>query len=241
MLNLTFKRNWRTAAVSESGGSHVQSDVVCQDACLVHVRRNVLIACAADGAGSARYSDEGSHAAVEAFVEVSVDRLRRGCGPDKTLREAFLEARRTVSEIAGDDKREFATTLLGLIATRNRLAAGQIGDGAIIIDGEVALESHAGEYYNETKFITQDEVVPNIYVSKKKVKRVAIITDGLERLALQLDGQVRQVHAPFFNPMYQWLKQADKPDRIEELSAFLRSDMIRSRTSDDVTLLLAMR
>ena len=238
---LLFKRKWRTAAVSETGGSHVQGGVPCQDACRVHVGRNMMIACAADGAGSARYSDEGSHAAVGTFVEVSAELLRRGCGPEKAVREAFGEARRTVCEIAGGEKREFATTLLGLVATRNRVAAGQIGDGAIILDGKVALESHAGEYANETSFITQDEVVPNIYVSKKKVQRVAIITDGLEHLALQINGQGRQAHKPFFDPMYQWLRRTDKSDRIEQLAEFLRSDMIRSRTGDDVTLLLAMR
>ena len=235
------RRNWRSTAVSEAGGSHVEAGVACQDACRVHVGRGVLIACAADGAGSARYSDEGSHAAVEAFVEVSADLLRSGCEVEEIIREAFCEARRAVSEISGGDERQYATTLLGLIATRNRVAAGQIGDGAVIIDGKVALESHVGEYANETSFITQDEVAPNIYLSKKKVQRVAIITDGLERLALQFSGQERHAHEPFFGPMYKWLKKTHKSDRIEQLSEFLRSDMVRSRTSDDVTLLLAMR
>ena len=236
-----FRRSWRAAAVSEVGGSHIQTGVPCQDASGLSVFPNALIGCVADGAGSARYSDEGSLAAVAAFLEVSADLIHRGYDPEQVVRDAFREARRAVSEIAGSESREFATTLLGLVATKNHVAAGQIGDGAIIIDGGIALESHAGEYANETSFITEDEVVPNIYVSKKRVKRAAIITDGLEHLALHRRGQVRLVHEPFFDPMYQWLKKTGEPERVEQLSAFLRSERIRSRTGDDVTLLLAMR
>ena len=236
-----FKRSWRAAAVSEVGGNHIQAGVPCQDASGLSVLPNALIGCVADGAGSARYSDEGSLAAVAAFLGVSADLLHRGHDPEQIVCDAFREARCAVSEIAGSERREFATTLLGLVATKNRIAAGQIGDGAIIIDGEIALESHAGEYANETSFITEDEVAPNIYASKKRVKRVAIITDGLEHLALHRKGQVRLPHEPFFDPMYQWLKKTDVPERIEQLSAFLRSERIRSRTGDDVTLLLAMR
>ena len=240
-FSITSRRSWRAVAVSEAGGDHLRTGVPCQDASRLHVEPNVLIACVADGAGSARYSDEGSRAAVEAFVEASADLLHREYDPERLIRDAFREARRAITDIAGGESREFATTLLGLVATKNRVAAGQVGDGATIIDGEVALDSHTGEYANETSFLTEDEVVPNVYVSKKKVKRVAIITDGLEHLALDCKGQVRLAYEPFFDPMYQWLKSTDEPERTEQLSAFLRSERVRSRTGDDVTLLLAMR
>lgn len=104
----------------------------------------MLIACVADGAGSARYSDQASRAAVESFVAVSANLLQSGYPPDKVVTEPFREARRMVSDIAGDNVEEFATTLLGLVATRDMVSAGQVGDGAIIIDGEVALEPHSG-------------------------------------------------------------------------------------------------
>lgn len=237
-------RSWVTAAVSEAGGSHIEAGVPCQDSCRVLVGSDVLIACTADGAGSSRYSDEGSQAAVDAFVEVSAALLRRGHDPKKIVCDAFREARRAVSETGGSerrDKAEFATTLLGVVATRRRVAAAQIGDGAVILDGKVALKSHNGRYANETSFITQDGIEPYFYASQRRVKRVALITDGLEHLVLQFKGQRRLAYQPFFDPMFQWLKEADQDERIEQLPEFLRSDMIRARTGDDVTLVLAMR
>ena len=241
MFTSIIRCGWRTAAVSEAGVSHIQNGVDCQDSSLVHVGTKWLIACVADGAGSAIHSKEGSRTAVESFVEVAADLLRCRYDPETTVRNAFDQARLGVSKISGCETQKYATTLLGLVATRNRVAAAQVGDGAIIIDGQVVLKGHAGEYANETSFITQDEVAPQLFVSKRKVRRVALITDGLEHLALQRRGQERRAHRPFFNSMYRWLRKTKRLDRNEQLSDFLRSDMIRSRTGDDVTLLLAMR
>ena len=244
MILSIIGRGWRTVAVSEAGASHLKDDLPCQDACRLHVTPSTIIACVADGAGSAMHSAIGSRAAVNAFVSESANLLRRGCSPEDAICEAFQEARRMVSmvsEIAGDDLREYATTLLGVIATGNRAAAGQIGDGAIIIDGEVAVESHTGEYANETCFLTQHHVPPNIYAANKRVSRIALITDGLEHHAVELQGHARSAHGPFFDPFFRWLKKTDERDRTEQLSKFLRSDTVRSRTNDDVTLLLAMR
>ena len=236
-----FRRRWRTVAVSEVGDSHLKDGLPCQDACRIHVESRALIATVADGAGSARLSGIGSRAAVDAFVEESANLLKRGRSPEEAVCDAFQEARRRVSEIAGDEIRDYHTTLLGVVATSKSFACGQIGDGAVIVDGEVAVESHTGEYANQTCFLTQHHVPPNIYAAKKRVSRIALITDGLEHHAVELQGHARSAHGPFFDPFFRWLKKTDQRDRTEQLSKFLRSDTVRSRTDDDVTLLLAMR
>lgn len=236
------RRKWRAVAASEVGAAHVHTDTPCQDSSRCHVETSTLIACVADGAGSARFGQQGSQVAVDTFVTVSKELVhRRGYDPEQMICEAFGEARRAVSDIAPGESREYATTLLGLIVAKNRFAAGQIGDGAIVVDGEVVVESHKGEYANETSFITSCGAEPDIYSAKAKVKRVAMVTDGLEHLSIQVNEQQRVPHGPFFNPLFEWLKETDEPDRGEQLSEFLRSDAIRSRTGDDVTLLLAMR
>ena len=166
MLTSVIRCGWRTAAVSEAGVSHIQNGVDCQDSSLVHVGTKWLIACVADGAGSAIHSKEGARTAVESFVEVAADLLRCRYDPETTVRNAFDQARLGVSKISGCETEKYATTLLGVVATRNRVAAAQVGDGAIIIDGQVVLKGHAGEYANETSFITQDEVAPQLFVSK---------------------------------------------------------------------------
>ena len=240
-MNIAINRKWVVAGVSEVGARHVRSGAPCQDSCRVVKGRQSLIACVADGAGSARLSDEGSQVAVDAFTGTATELVRRGYDPKRAVCRAFEEARSAVADIAGGEPRLYHTTLLGLIATRNRVAAAQIGDGAVVIDGRVALKSHQGEHANETCFITQERVVPYLYSARKRVKRVALMTDGLERLALEFRGRSRRPYRPFFDSVYRWLRKADDAQRMEELSAFLSSDMVRARTDDDVTLLLAMR
>ena len=139
------------------------------------------------------------------------------------------------------DLKEYATTLLGLVAIGDSVAAIQLGDGAVIVDGEVALDSHEGEYANETKFVTNSDVEPSIFSECVEVRRVAMITDGLENLVLANNGYERTPHGPFFESMFQWLNECDERDRTAQLAEFLVSERVRSRATDDVTLLLAMR
>ena len=243
MITWITRKKWSAVGVSKVGIAHVQADVPCQDACRALVESGTLIACAADGAGSSRHSDKGSRAAVDAFVAASQARLESTGKNDLAgvVSHAFEESRKAVQDIAAGDIREYSTTLLGVIATRGALAAGQVGDGAIIVDGEVVLDSHSGEYANETRFLTGSNVDPNIYTVSAGVRRVAILTDGLENLALADNGYQRTPHEPFFEPMYKWLQDSVEAEREAQLGEFLVSERVRSRTTDDVTLLLAIR
>ena len=229
--------------MSEIGAAHILAETPCQDACRYFTDSHTLIACIADGAGSARYSDKGARKAVYQFVAASRDMLNRGDGQCLTdiVSQAFEEARLAVLKIADDDPREYATTLLGLIAKDGTLAAIQVGDGAIVVDGEVVMDSHSGEYSNETMFVTEPDVKPSTFSVSEKITRVAMLTDGLENIALEDNGYQRAPHALFFNPMYEWLKHSEGPNRTDQLSEFLVSDRVRAKTTDDVTLLLAMR
>ncbi len=109
------------------------------------------------------------------------------------------------------------------------------------MDGEVVTDSHEGEYANETGFITNPGVDPSIFFTSGEVTRVAIVTDGLENLVLENNGYEKTPHGPFFRSMYEWLQSCEEPDRTAQLAEFLASERVRSRTPDDVTLLLAMR
>lgn len=65
---------WKTVYDSIKGTSHEDSQQPCQDACrVVELEESgevLLVACAADGAGSASYSDEGSRIACDIFIEI---------------------------------------------------------------------------------------------------------------------------------------------------------------------------
>ena len=241
MITLTTKKGWRAVAVSETGAAHIEADMPCQDACRYFIDSDTLIACVADGAGSARLSHRGSQVAADEFVLVAWDSICDGRDLGDAVLKAFEKARKAVHEVANDNPRLYATTLLGLVATSDELSAAQIGDGAIIVDGEVVMDSHSGEYANETSFITQSDAKPMAFSFFGEVKRVGILTDGLENLALENNGYLRVPHGGFFDPLYEWLEQTDESDRSSQLGEFLASERVRSRTTDDVTLLLAMR
>ena len=77
--------------------------------------------------------------------------------------------------------------------------------------------------------------------SQGKVTDVALMTDGLESLALHYAS--KSVHEPFFHGMFQPLLDADGAKEINRLSTslerFLSSERVGSRTDDDVSLILA--
>ena len=185
-------------AVSKIGAAHIEADMPCQDASRYFTDSDTLIACVADGAGSARLSHRGSQTAADEFVMAAWDSICDGSDLSDAVLEAFEKARKSVAEMAGDNPRQYATTLLGLIATKDTLAAVQVGDGAIVVGGKVAMDSHSGEYANETSFITQPDAKPMTFSFSGEVKRVAILTDGLENLALENNGYQRVPHGGFF-------------------------------------------
>ncbi len=107
-----------------------------------------------------------------------------------------------------------------------------------------------GEYVNTTRFLTDADAVERLQVAPRlgKVTDIALMTDGLEPLALHYVST--SVHEPFFRGMFRPLWDADEAganeDReIRSLSAalknFLSSERIGSRTDDDTSLILATR
>jgi hypothetical protein len=69
---------------------------------------------------------------------------------------------------------------------------------------------------------------------------VALLTDGMERLALRFDSLTP--HPPFFRPLFEALRATTNVDALtEDLRQFLQSDSVQNKTDDDKTLVLASR
>ena len=102
-----------------------------------------------------------------------------------------------------------------------------------------------GEYANTTRFLTDADALERLHIAPRlgKVTDVALMTDGLESLALHYAST--SVHEPFFHGMFRPLWDADRTGEIHHLSAglerFLSSEQVGSRTDDDVSLILATR
>ena len=123
----------------------------------------------------------------------------------------------------------------------------QIGDGGIVLGspfGEpwrLAFLPQHGEYRNEARFVTDDDAFQHLQVSifEGAPGTIVAFTDGLEDLLL--DPFDYAVHSPLFERLTRQLGRPahwgfDKRLSVE-LSDLMRSGAVRSRTSDDITLL----
>lgn len=242
----TSAGNWRVVAAVATGADHLRAGTTCQDAAdKVVMASGALIAAVSDGAGSASRSDDGAWMAAEMFSVEAEQLLERGCDLRYAVEEAFRKARQAVFELADRedaDAQDYSATLLAIVCADGKAVAAQVGDGAIIADGEILIEPDSGEYANETRFITSRRSEPNIAVLNGSVRRLAMITDGLQNIALDYSGKRPAPHARFFEPMFRWLSGQDDGDAAkEQLLGFLDSPRVRERTGDDLTLLMAVR
>lgn len=250
--------SWRTVASSRAGTSHLESNRPCEDSCWASeeapsVGPTWLCLFATDGAGSALRGGEGAELAMQCLAGAIKDRLalEPPALTEALARDLVAAVHGRITEEAaaqGGRVRDYACTILGFIGTDQGGLAFQIGDGGIVLQTdaglELAVEPMAGEYANMTHFVT-DENVMEVLVCKtydKPASRVAVFTDGLQRLALNMATQ--QPHEPFFRGFFTVLSQvsADREAELEQaLARFLDSPEVCERTDDDKTLILAVR
>ena len=151
-------------------------------------------------------------------------------------------------ELQGLKARDFACTLLGVISSKLGTMVFQVGDGGVVIDVgaglEVPIAPMAGEYANMTHFVTDEDAV-NVLATKafqSAAGRVAVFSDGLQRLALNM--ATNTAHEPFFAPFFKVLASASEAQEDElqaALARFLASPAVNERTDDDKTLALAVQ
>jgi hypothetical protein len=248
---------WRPIAQSLQGPSHSADGSPCQDNHSLRVfgadGNETLVACVADGAGSAKYSDVGSAMACAAVLENAAAFFESKQQFDELQLEEVIrwcdDARARIrDEAIGRDcnLRELATTLVVAIVGARRAFFFQIGDGAIVLGSRgvygVVFWPQSGEYANTTNFLTSDEYRQRLdfLATAGSMSDVALFSDGLERLALRFDSQTP--HTPFFDPLFRTVRAAEDLDILsEQLRRFLGTDSVQSRSDDDKTLILASR
>lgn len=212
-----------------------------------------LVACVADGAGTAALSALGSRLACDAIVRLAMNRFEEK-HTLADLQESEVvrwceQTRRHIEGVAASRQRElrdFATTLCGAVIARRQSIFFQIGDGAIVARRHGALGvvfwPQSGEYLNTTSFLTSPNFQERLQVRfvQGGFTDVALFTDGVERLALQFD--LLAPHAPFFHPLFAAVRAIQDVDALaEDLKRFLESDSVTKKNDDDKTLLLACR
>lgn len=249
---------WRWASASRQGRNHAMAKIDCQDAHRVlELSHGVLIAVVADGAGSAPRSRDGADAAVN----ILSDFLAKFLIPEQTteeeladlLKRAYIYVSGAIQLAAnhdGSSLSDYHTTLSCAVVTPASLAVAQIGDGAIVCWDHlgqmetVAIPEH-GEYSNSTFFVTElpqrlDRL--HIRVMARKCQGIALTTDGLVDIAFENPLGNCQPWAPFFEPLIDRIRTAAADEALSSrLSTFLGSPKISESTTDDLTLVIAVR
>ena len=259
-------RHWVATSASVQGSAHAKRQEPCQDSSgyRIHTGRDqetaTLMAAAADGAGSAPLGGTGAQIAVQGSLQAAaelIDRAEAEGSPidlEAVAKHAMLQARDQVHNHALEQQlspKDFATTLLVAIADGHRIATAQIGDGAIVsgtADGtyELLTKPDQSEYVNETTFITASDAIDKLQLAVTETSgpdiKIAIFTDGIQNLVLIRDQDKLSPHPPFFDAVFAWLANQSGDDSTQSnLAEFLESRRLRSRTSDDITLLLALQ
>ena len=253
---------WRYIAASAVGTSHQKVGGTCQDAndCQVYLLpsgESILVAAAADGAGSAACGGEGATRACSVFVGLVNDHLTSGNAVEQISIETarfwttvIQSALGKEAESLSRERRDFACTLLGLVAGSSCMACLQIGDGVVVVaDSEEQVYGHVfwpdrGEYSNTTHFVTQDEALEHLRFAsvRREIVEVALLTDGLQSIALNYQQQT--AHQPFFRGLFAPLRTAEEgwsSELSKSLMEFLSSPRVNEKTDDDKTLILACR
>jgi len=246
---------WTWAAASVRGTSHERTGTRRQDAfrCTVVNGGKTLIGITCDGAGSASHGGEGASLAARVLSTLAEAYMREAAElPSDDAVWEWIDDVRDRLIVAAHRRlltpRDFATTVVMVIALPGQSLTIHIGDGAAV--GRTACDHkwiplgwpEHGEFASATYFITDEaQVRARLLRSQETLDRVALMTDGIERLALDLTNSVP--HAPFFSGISEPVAQSAATGLDHKLSAtlarYLNSDTINQRTDDDKSLIVA--
>lgn len=252
--------NWCWVGASSVGTSHISVGEGCEDsaACLECEAGHepFLIAAVSDGAGSAEFANIGSRLVVRGFIRATTNFIQNGgsvAGITQEVGREWIDGIRDRIFVAAHrvsaPPRDFAATLVGVVAGNDRLVICHVGDGGCVIRDHTTSEwivpswpAH-GEYASSTYFVTDDpEPKLRVVHTEGEFDDIAIFSDGIERLVL--DFAAKTAFGRFFDRMFAPLK-ADRPGRDRALSRSLRSyldsKVVTERTDDDKTLLMARK
>ena len=257
-------RIWKGAHAARTGPSHAATGTPCQDRAFIACPERgdgTLIAAVTDGAGTSPEAGAGAETALRAAVRSLSQGLREpGQTPDllpdllpELLAQAAASAhaelaRRALAE--GNPLRYYNTTLVIAVHTGETLATLHVGDGAVAAarEGgpcELVSPPEQGEYANETRFITDPDHMERLRVrveTGSRWDRIALFTDGLQRMVLDYSSGSPEPHHPFFETLFAWLEaQAPGGSARRGLAGLLASPGVSGKSHDDVSIAAASR
>jgi Protein phosphatase 2C len=246
--------SWRVVGASVVGTSHRNGGRACEDfhatKILTLADGCVVLLAVADGAGAAAASAFGARTAVLAALDSldnAVRRRGRAALAEDAMRDAVAAAAVRVLQAAdqfGQAADDYASTLALVAATGDATLVAHVGDGAVVAQDDVlqvlSFPAHR-EYANATTFLVDADWRGELRTGTfGPMRRLAVMTDGLQALAL--DYKSESAFVPFFEPLFAHIESAADASALdEELAGWLASPAVNERTSDDKTLVIAVR
>lgn len=201
---------------------------VCQDASDVIVLENGwIVACIADGLGSAKKSEIGSAVAVKTILSFIKENYPEKWHEDSLislLRTAYHKALKTIKVISIENQDElcdYDTTLTTVIYNGVNVAFGHVGDGGIIAlssygDYSLLTVPQKGEAFNETSPLRSGPDNWSFGLSREDVCSLIMITDGI------------------FDIAYPWLlAKTNQPIYINYVRPFMDRNILNVSTPAD--------
>ncbi len=245
---------WHVCSAAAIGSSHLDIGLPCQDACASACDGDLLVAVVCDGAGSRARSDTGAQLMSQEIVTQLLASLRGGevaLSSVKDLQPLFATAIGTARDRlvvrAVEDHcalEDYAATVVGVVADAAGGVFFHIGDGigaALAPGGSCVISTpENGEYANETYFVTGQDWLAHLRITPfTGPADVLLMSDGA--MPFVMARGVGDVYRPFVDPVLAYLRAASEADGCAALAATLDDPRTRTITSDDKTLLVAIR
>lgn len=201
---------------------------VCQDASDVMVLENGwIVACIADGLGSAKKSEIGASVAVKTILSFIKENYPEKWHDDSLislLRTSYHKALKTIKTISVENQDElcdYDTTLTAVIYNGVNVAFGHVGDGGIIVlssygDYSLLTVPQKGEAFNETSPLRSGPDNWSFGLSREDVCSLTMMTDGI------------------FDIAYPWLlAKTSQPIYINYVRPFMDRNVLKVSTPAD--------
>jgi Protein phosphatase 2C len=252
---------WRWAGACAIGTAHIKSGFECQDraACRTVDTSSgpVIVAVVSDGAGSSQKAAMGAtivctevHRRIAAYLRSGgrLPSIDTECVADwiDSIRDKIGLA----ANAAALSPRDYAATLIALLADNDRAVVVHVGDGAATVRNRETQEWSVptwpfhGEYVSTTRFVIDDPQAKfEIAHIDSSIDRFAVFSDGIENLVL--DQRKKSAPAPFFErllqPVATWEGHGRSRKLSKQLRNYLDSETVCAGTDDDKSLILGAR